>query len=233
MDNSNKDFNHDGDWEERSDQFWNEFDWMRFLERHNQEIARFTELYLANQNHPNHLDAIAHQMGWDADEWSSADFSGEDSVHANQDDEEDDNGDPYTLHRHPVYVVTRSLCDQLSGLWVAYSDQLPAASVKAVWAYSRSLASLEHNLTLGVQSLDMADFALSIAQLKLALKSVNDCFMCLDNLSCGNSHTDQKFIKESRNRLFDLREISLRVINDCRIEMSQTGGADTDTDELD
>lgn len=233
MDNSNKDFNHDGDWEERSDQFWNEFDWMRFLERHDQEVARFTELYLANINHPNHLDVVAHQMGWDADEWSSAEFANDDAVHANQDEDEDDN-DPYTLHRHPVYVVTRSLCRQLSDLWVAHSTQLqPSASSASVWLYARALASLEHNLTLGVQSLDMADFALSIAQLKLALKCVNDCFAALDNLTVDNSPGVQHFLGESRHRLFDLRELALRVINDCRIEMSQTGGSDNDADELD
>lgn len=236
MENPNKDFNHDGDWEERSDQFWNEFDWKRFLDRHEEELARFTALYLKHQNDPNHLDAVAHLMGWDADEWSSADFSSEDaSTNASlQDDDDDDDGEPYTLHRHPVYVVSRGLCIQLVGLWESYYEQQAShMTIDAVWKYARSLSALEQNLTLGVQSLDLADFALSVAQLKLALKSINDCFVTLDGVAEGKTMPGQVFLKESRQRLFDLREIALRVMNDCRIEMTQTGGADSDTEELD
>ena len=109
---SDPNFDHsesEGDWEEfSSEPYWSESQWRNYLKGSDKDTARFLSIYNSVKDKPNHLDEVATLMGWDAEDISMTDeFS---FVEGDEDSPDEENeGAPYTLHRHPVYVVTRSL----------------------------------------------------------------------------------------------------------------------------
>lgn len=206
----------DGEWDEKGDLSWNEHDWQQFLKRHEAEVARFLETYRSLEHDIDHLDQAAHQMGWDQDEWSGIDGEAEESERG----DEGDDLDPYTLHRHPVFVVTRALARDLGTLfarWLrAYGEGLPP---QRIWALGSHLRGLEVNAVLGVQALDMGDYGLSVNQMKLALIEINAILKMLVELSASHPKQTRLLANAARTRLFDIREVCLRVMLDCRDEM--------------
>lgn len=219
----------EGDWEERGELVWNEFDWQQYLKRAKEEIGRFIAFYTQLTDRADRLDIIAHKMGWDHDDWSvkESDWdeldrgglhtaSGEDS-----DAESDgDDTDPYTLHRHPVFIVTRGLYYYLKRSWELAMIRHPAGfSPDTSWRYGNSLHQGEMDSILALQALDMGDFALAVCHLKSALGAINQSLRILQSLPGGNSIKLRTLCRQSRIRLFDQREVCLRIMRDCRDEI--------------
>jgi hypothetical protein len=216
----------EGDWDERGDLSWNEFDWRQFLLRRGKEVERFASLYQIHCHEMDHLDHVAQQMGWQAEDWSVADFEGESddlettSGVPGEDGSDSLDGDPYTLHRHPVFIVTRALFGQLD-LLVEALCAVPGIHLrvrpKRLWALAGALSSAEREMLLALQSLDMGDFMLAVIHFKLAHQAISDTMTHLEGLADVSGAADE-FRLEARVRLFDLREVCLRVMNDCREE---------------
>ncbi|HLP02932.1 MAG TPA: hypothetical protein VK163_12965, partial [Opitutaceae bacterium] len=93
---SNNGIPDDGD--EHGDLVWNEFDWERYLRQRDEAIAEYQRAYDEAANAPDRLDEVARQLGWEPT--LDGDLGDEDD-----DEFEDDDLEPYTLHRNPVYVA--------------------------------------------------------------------------------------------------------------------------------
>lgn len=222
---------HDGDGEDRGDLSWQEYDWQQYLARHELEVEKFIEIYNRLKDQPDHIDEVAHQMGWDSEDWSVGD-SEEDGISlSSEDDEEDeaedgaDNFDPYTIIRHPVFVVVRGLYRYLKRMWSHFllSEEGSRMSAKSSWAYAQVLSEGELHATTALQSLDMGDYQLAVCEIKLTLEDINLAFSILPSLFSNHTTNEQLMAEEIRVRLFDLREMCLRVMNDCREEIKRHG----------
>lgn len=224
MTNHNFEGQFEGDWEERGFISWSELDWQRFLQRQEQEVARFLRLY-DNANVPDleRLDWIAKQMGWDAEDWSVSDPTDEEEFNAEawQNQEQPQTGDnedvdPYTVHRHPVFVVTTGLLLQIRYLWrcamVRFSPSLPPT---LVWDFAQTLHETDRQILIAMQCMDMGDLLLCVVHLKRALHGINAAMHLLPRL-CGTLPLLQLTQSELLKRLLDLREVCLRVMADCR-----------------
>lgn len=225
MNNYNFDGHADGDWEERGDISWNEVDWQRYLKRHELEVDRFITLYNQHLNQDDRLDEVAHLMGWDAEDWSMSDGGNEEESlleleRRAPEELELDDFDPYTLQRHPVYVVVKGLYAYLRKRWEQeFGARRTPMDVSHVWRFAQLLHEGESSATLSIQALDMGDFALAVCQLKHALQAINETFQILPQVVDGNTDALSPFEQDARVRLFDLREVCLRVMNDCREEI--------------
>ena len=238
---SDPNFDHsEGDWEEfSSGPHWSESQWRNYLNGSDKDTARFLSFYNSVKDKPNHLDEVASLMGWDSEDMSmTEDFSfmenteGKDvdqseSNNVNQSNELGDmnDGAPYTLHRHPVFVVTRSLYRYLHKSWehfMLHSEY--AISPKLSWDYANSLHLAEMNVLLSIQALDLGDFGLSICHLKNSLGALNQTLHLLNQVTHSNAALLDGFRNESRIRIFDLRELWIRVLGDCRHECQRRSG---------
>ena len=74
------------------------------------------------------------------------------------------------------------------------------------------------NVLLSIQALDLGDFGLSICHLKNALSALNQSLDIVNRLTHPNETYLASFQNEIRIRLFDLRELWIRVMGDCRHE---------------
>ena len=223
---SDPNFEHsDGDWEEfSSEPNWGESQWRNYLKGSDRDTARFLSIYNSVKDKPNHLDEVASLMGWDAEDISMTDdFS---FIEVDEDAPEDGSeGAPYTLHRHPVCVVTRSLYRYLHQSWEHYMlHSQDTLSPKLSWDYGKSLHQAEMNVLLSIQALDLGDFGLSICHLKNSLSALNQTLNILSQLTHPNAAFLEGFRNEARIRLFDLRELWIRVMGDCRHECQRRPG---------
>lgn len=227
MSNFDSDASFEGDWDEKGGLVWNEFDWKEYLREHDREIARFLTIYNSLKDQPDHLDETARQMGWELDDWSVS-LDGDDDPLAPVDmegemppDEADfEDADPYTLHKHPVYIVTRALHEYLRRSWEHFMLQIQQnMPAQLAWTFANSLHRSELFSILALQSLDLGDFALAVCHLKTALTALNQAMSALQRLTHRNPRFLTLFRHEMMIRIFDLREVWLRVIHDCREEV--------------
>ncbi|HEX2101818.1 MAG TPA: hypothetical protein VHF69_14185, partial [Candidatus Synoicihabitans sp.] len=74
--------------------------------------------------------------------------------------------------------------------------------------------------TLAIQALDFGDYAMAISLFKRALRELNGSLALLSSEAHG-SRAFTTFRDHALPRLFDLREIWLRVMNECREELER------------
>jgi hypothetical protein len=228
-----KNFDHDqfseGDWEEKGELAWNEFDWELFLQRQDKEARRFARTYNSLSPGSKRIDEVAKIMGWDASDWSMNDlnfdelFEDSNWISDSINEEEDSDLDPYTIHRHPLYIAVQGLFDSVLHLWESLLNETTNdnLSPKLCFDLVQSINDGKLKSLLALQSLDLADYALTVSELKRALKSLNQSFNILGSIHSAKHPKLYAFKTESFTRLFDIREIWLRVMKDCREELDR------------
>ncbi|GHB94113.1 hypothetical protein [Cerasicoccus arenae] len=212
----------DGDWENSEELSWNEFDWQRYLKQNEKDIGEFLGHYHRLKHKPGHLDEIAQLMRWEVEDWSGADLEESDDDFEEEEEKEAVDAsdfDPYSVHKHPVYIVSHGLYQHLFQCWEHFLTQTKG-QVDAVMGsrFASSLHVGEFNAVMGINALDMGDFNLAVCHLKNGLAAVNHTMAILQEVKCDNARLLQAFQAEVLQVIFDLRDLWLRVMNDCREE---------------
>ena len=209
---------------------WNEYQWRKYLKDSEEDVSQFLSIYNSLKDTPDHLNQVAIQMGWDAEDISLTDEP--DSLETEEEvlnSAEEMDTVPYTLLSHPIIVVTHALYRSLHQSWEDYMNHhCNYVSPQLCWQYANSLHQAEMNVLLSVQAIDLGDFGLTICHLKNSLSALNQTLKLLGQIT----HPDPKFLSSFRReiqiRLFDLRELWIRVMSDCRVECNRRLGGDKD-----
>ena len=126
--------------------------------------------------------------------------------------------EPYTIHRHPIYISSAGLYAYLRNSWEHFMrNNRKQAPSHLSWSYCASLADGErHSLLCRKLPRSFGDYLLAVCHFKKAHAALNESLR-LNRLFSHQSETIyEKYQKESNMRLHDLREIWLRVMQDCR-----------------
>lgn len=225
---SNFDFDgfSEGDWDERNELAWNEFDWEHYLRSQDETLRRYLEIYSRMKGRPDRLDRTARMMGWDIEEWTGNEFLDDEEDDLDLEDENEDL-EPYTLHKHPIYIATKALYLDIQARWLdLLSTGRVAFPPTVAAAYQASLSVGENNAISAIYALDMGDFAMSVCQFKRALADLNRSFQLLDRIDRVQSDLVDQYRQEATVRLFDLREIWLRVMQYSREEVKRRSNGD-------
>lgn len=199
---------------------WNEFNWEQYLRAEEDEVSKYQTLYNKLVRSANRLDEVALFMGWQQNPAIDA-----------EDSEAQDSGrnplQPYTIHRHPLFVASKALHGWLAeklGQHIALcAEQI--STTKALGLQS-AFGESDYYGMLAVTALDMDDYALAIAYFKRGMVALNKSLSLLAELESSEVEPLPHFAKQARIRLFDIREIWLRVTNDCRATIAR--GSDED-----
>jgi len=207
---------------------WDENQWRKYLKDSDDVIENFLSVYDAHKGKPNHFDKIAAEMGWDIQDISMTDeFEFEESEVEVEDEVNDDDLEPYTPLSHPVIVVTHALYGSLRKIWEDYiNEDDSTASPQLCWRYADSLHQAEMNVVLAVHAIDLGDYGLTICHLKNSLSALNSSLSIVNNIVHTDAEFSERIREEIRLRLFDLRELWLRVMDDCRTEYNRHKGTD-------
>ena len=85
------------------------------------------------------------------------------------------------------------------------------------WEFADSLNEAEKQSLMAMQSMDMGDFMLCIVHLKRSMRALNLAMSLLAPVVEAASAGE--FFKQAiLTRMFDLRDVCIRVIQDCRGE---------------
>lgn len=223
MTNQESDGLFENDWEERSELAWTEAEWQRYLAEQEKSVQEYIRAYDRLARAPDRIDQVARRLGWepaDDDIAAAADAAPE----AESSGSPGESWDPYTVHRNPVYVATKALHLGLIGHWERLATR-PESGVPVTLALGlQGTLHRGHETALhGIHALEMGDYTLAVCFFKRALGELNASMSALHTAGTA-SPALVRYRDYALPRLFDLREIWLRVMNECRLE------ADTDDD---
>jgi hypothetical protein len=88
-------------------------------------------------------------------------------------------------------------------------------------SFQTSIHRSDENAMLAIQALDFGDYAMAISLFKRALRDLNQSLSLLDERTVAFSRALTHFREDAIARLFDLREVYLRVMNECREELER------------
>ncbi|HEY0968407.1 MAG TPA: hypothetical protein VGD88_13535 [Opitutaceae bacterium] len=236
MSNFDSDIPSDNEWEDRGELAWNEFDWENYLREQDEVIHRYIAFYEKLKGHPERLDEVAHQMGWDEESWSTdSDFEVSDTPAANASPDEapsassEFDAEPYTLHKNPIFIATKAIYLGLKRAWERLADEPSRVAQPLALSFHASLYRGEEQAMLAIQALDFGDYAMAISLFKRSLRELNQSLALLGGDVPRDSRALMHFREDALPRLFDLREIWLRVMNECRQELERP--VDSEDDE--
>lgn len=209
-------FDSDGDsenqWEDRGDLAWNEFDWERYLREQEETIHRYLRFYEACQGGLDRIDRVAEKMNWgDEDDMESDD----DAEDANEAD------DVYTLHKNPIFVSTKAIYLGLKRSWGALAIDGAKVPQRLALRMATSLHEGEDQAVQAIHALDFGDYAMAVSLFKRALAALNGSLALLNDDSLAHHRHVQAWREDALGRFFDLREIWLRVMAECREELDR------------
>ena len=212
MTNQDSDGLFDGDGEERRELSWTEIEWERYLAEHEDNVRDYLRHYDALALTPDRIDEVARRLGWEMEP--------EEEVEGDPDALDggfETEWEPYTLHRNPVYIATRALYVSLVANWERIAAQPGRVSPALGLTFQGSLYRGRENALQAVQALDLGDYALAICFFKRALREVNDSLARLGSPDVAPGTLLGRYRDFALPRLFDLREIWLRVMAECRM----------------
>lgn len=204
---------------------WNEFDWERYLREQDDVIHRYLGFYELLSDDPERIDKVAQCMGWSEDAEDGSDEDG--------DDEDDDDGDfgdePYTVHKNYIFVATKALYQELTRGWARIAEDATRVPQPLAIAFQASLHQGEDCAMMAIHALDFGDYAMAVSLFKRALGELNHTLALLDEKAAGHSRALADYRERALVRLFDLREVWLRMTRECRVQIDRS--KDTRGDE--
>lgn len=218
---------HEGDSEDQEDVVWNELDWYQYLSRNKQEVRKLIECYKkVKNNRSGYLEEIARLMGWtsfaffDFDEQASVEIYADVSSPIAQNEEEYEvELEPYTIHKNPLNIFTMGLYQVIQEQCEELLTGQHGISAINMWRLSMSMNEGQSNIILATYSIDLGDYMLAISHLKLALKAINESLQVVSLLPTVSQ------VREISLALFSLREVFIKISNDCReYDQSELGG---------
>jgi hypothetical protein len=217
MSNFDSDGSAESDWEDRGDLAWNEFDWERYLREQDEAIHRYLSFYEAAKSSLDRIDAVAEKMGWGEDDWS--DDQSMDVAPRESEDASDE--DVYTLHKNPIFIATKAIALGLRRDWETLAINSHKVPQPLAVSFLASLQRSEEQATQAIHALDFGDYAMAVSLFKRALSALNGSLALLNSDEALQREALMAWRAEAQPRLFDLREIWLRVIAECREELDR------------
>lgn len=222
MSNFDSDGGSDYQWEDRGDLAWNEFDWERYLREQDEAVQRYVRFYETTQG-TDRIDQVAEKMHWGEDEWT--DESDANAADDDDEDEDDSLGDDedevYTLHKNPIFIATKGIYFSLNRSWQTISADAVKVPQPLALAMLTSLHRGDEQAVQAIHALDFGDYAMAVSLFKRALSALNGSFALLNDDAALRHRNVVAWREDALPRLFDLREIWLRVIAECREELDR------------
>jgi hypothetical protein len=185
---------------------WKEKDWQQYLLITESQINGFVVLYRQLVNEPQRLDKIAQRMGWTAEIYPAEEaIEGTVAI-------------PYTMHLHPVFILTRGIFRSLYDITIS---NLPRQNDRTTMTLLATLHEAETQAILGIESQDMGDMSLTVCHFKRSLAELNQALAIASKTAEQPTPGCEQFFQQVRTRIFDLREVWLRVNTEVRDEIQR------------
>jgi hypothetical protein len=208
------------EWDDRGELAWSEFDWERYLREQDEAVLRYLRFYEACLDAPDRIDAVAEKMNWGEGAWRDDAEDSEDDEAETEATFEADEG-VYTLHKNPIFIATKAIYLGLNRSWQPLASDASCVPQPLAVALLSSLQRGEEQAVQAIHALDFGDYAMAVSLFKRALSGLNGTLALLNDDSIARQRHVLAWRRTALPRLFDLREIWLRVITECREELDR------------
>jgi len=219
MSNFDSDGAPENEWEDRGDLAWNEFDWERYLRAQDEAIHRYIGFYEACKDSNDRIDEVAELMNWGSSQ--SVDEAGDEADEPAEPEDYERGEDVYTLHKNPIFVSTKGLYLSLRRQWEFAAGDPAKVPQPLALALLTSLHRGEEQAVQAIHALDFGDYAMAVSLFKRALSALNGTLALLNDPGAIGHRTVADYRESALPRIFDLREIWLRVVHECREELER------------
>ena len=220
MSNFDSDGGSEYQWEDRGDLAWNEFDWERYLREQDEAVHRYLRFYEGSKGATDRIDQVAEKMNWAQDDWSE-ESDAEDFAENDDDEDDEDPEDVYTLHKNPIFIATKAIYLSLNRSWSAVATEPGKVPQPLAVRLLASLHFGEEQAVQAIHALDFGDYAMAVSLFKRALSALNGSLALLNDDSLIRHRHVRAWREDAMPSLFDLREVWLRVIAECREELDR------------
>jgi hypothetical protein len=221
MSNFDSDGGSENSWEDRGDLAWNEFDWERYLREQDEAIHRYLRFYEACKGSADRIDQVAEKMNWGQDDWSEEAESDDFIDSEEEESAADDQDEVYTLHKNPIFIATKAIYLGLRRSWEELASESGKVPQPLAVAFLASLHHGEEQAVQAIHALDFGDYAMAVSLFKRALSALNGSLAILNGDAVIRHRAVSLWRDDAFPRLFDLREVWLRVIAECRDELDR------------
>ncbi len=224
MSNYDSDGPTEGEWDDRGDLAWNEFDWERYLRAQDESVNRYLGYYESFKANPERIDEAARAMGWDDGQKlaeSADDDEGPEDLDEIMADDYAEDRDVYTLHKNPIYISTRALYLRVRRNWELLATDAQKVPQSLAINYLTALHRGEDMAMQAIHALEFGDYAMAISLFKRALSTLNQTLALLNAPVTLKLAALNAYREDALTSLFDLREIWLRVTAECRTELER------------
>ena len=220
MSNFDSDGGSESQWEDRGELAWNEFDWERYLREQEEAIHRYLRFYEGCKSGSDRIDRVAEKMNWGQDDWSE-ESEGEEVAEDDEEELVNEVDDVYTLHKNPIFIATKAIYLSLDRGWQELAREPSKVPQPLAVALLASLHRGEEQAVHAIHALDFGDYAMAVSLFKRAMSALNGSLALLNNETIARHRHVAAWREHALARLFDLREIWLRVIAECREELNR------------
>ena len=230
MSNFESDGSFENNWNDQGELAWNEFDWERYLREQEETTNRYLAFYESCLKNPQRIDEVARNMGWDDSQWDSQEPAGTNSDDSREviPEEFEPQSDVYTLHKNPIFISTKALFLRARRKWELIAPDSDKVPQKMAVGYLTSLQHGEEQSVQAIHALEFGDYAMAISLFKRALSAMNHTLSILNDYQTIHWRHVSRYRSEVLMTMFDLREIWLRVIGECRSELERPAEDDED-----
>jgi hypothetical protein len=232
MSNFDSDGSFENEWNERGELAWNEFDWERYLREQEETTNRYLAFYENNLDHPQRIDEVARNMGWDDGQWdiidAGTDGPGTSELPEAMMEDYTPDSDVYTLHKNPIFISTKAIYLRARRKWELVAADSRNMPQDIAVNYLTTLHHGEDQSVQAIHALEFGDYAMAISLFKRALSALNRTLALINDTRANQWTSVAAYRKDVLMSLFDLREIWLRVIGECRSELQRPVDDDED-----
>lgn len=221
MSNSDSDGGSEHQWDDRGDLVWNEFDWERYLREQDEAITRYLHFYEGCKTSADRIDLVAEKMNWGHDDWNEEAAADEADRAESDEGSTDETDEVYTLHKNPIFIATKAIYLSLDRSWQTLASDPAKVPQPMAVALLASFHRGEEQAVQAIHALDFGDYAMAVSLFKRALSALNSSLSLLTDDSAGHHRHVLVWREDALARCFDLREVWLRVIAECREELER------------
>ncbi len=214
MSNFDSDGSPEQEWDDRGELAWNEFDWERYLREQDEAIHRYLRFYESCRQEADRIDAVAKKMGWGHEDRGPEEAHESDDIGMSDDE-------VYTLHKNPIFIATKAISLGLRRSWESLAVDSGRVPQQLAVTLLASLHHTEEQATHAIHALDFGDYAMAVSLFKRALSGLNSSLAVVNADAAVQHEAMVAWREDAQPRLFDLREIWLRVIAECRDELER------------
>jgi hypothetical protein len=125
------------------------------------------------------------------------------------------------LHKNPIFIATKAIYLGAKRQWELSAGDAAKVPPALALALLASLHRGEEQAVQAIHALDFGDYAMAVSLFKRALSALNESLTLLNSDAAATHRAVMTYREDTLPRLFDLREIWLRVISECREELDR------------